>query len=94
MLSVPHYAPLAFSSQSIYLGTKIEDRVYNVVAFYAGHGWTGVPKNALMGRLVMVSATEGRKDTVTKEPCYKCAEGAGGKNWPKRKSVPKTLILR
>ena len=31
---------------------------------------------------------------VTKEPCYKCAEGTGGKNWPKRKNVPKTLILR
>ena len=37
MLSVPHFMPLAFSSQSIYLGSeleaKIEDRVYNVVAF-------------------------------------------------------------
>ena len=54
---------LPFLPSPCILETKIEDRVYNVVAFY-GHGWNGVPKNALMGGWDMVSATEGRKDTV------------------------------
>ena len=55
--------------------------------FAQGHSWTGVPKNILMGSLDMMSASEGRNDTsgVTKEPCYGCAEGTGGKNWPKSK---------
>ena len=58
-------------------------------------GLTGVPKNALMGRWDMVSE-RGRKvcSGVTREPCYKCAEGTGGTNWPKRKNIAKTLILR
>ena len=57
------------------LEAKKEDSVYNVVAVAPGHGWMGVPKNVLMGRWDMVSATEGRNDTsgVTKEPCYRCA---------------------
>ena len=58
--------------------------------FAQGHGWTGVPKNVLMEHWDMVAATEGRNDTsgVTKEPCYTCAAGAGGKNLPKRKKEP------
>ena len=34
-----------------------------MLRFARGHSWTGVLKNALMGRWDMVSATEGRKDT-------------------------------
>ena len=36
MLSVPHCMPLAFSPSPSILEAKIEDRVYNVVAFCAG----------------------------------------------------------
>ena len=69
------------------LKAKTMDHGYNAVVFCAGHGWTGVPKNVLMGRCDMISATQGRSDTMnegmTKELCYRCAEGTGGKNWPK-----------
>ena len=67
-----------------------------VSRFAQGHGWNGVPKNVHMGRWNMVSATEGTNHTsgVTKEPYYRYTEGTGGKNWPKRKKVPRTLILR
>ena len=64
-----------------------------VGAVSRGHGWTGVPKNVHIGRWDMVSATEGRSD-MSGVPCYRCAQGAGGKNWPKRKKVPRTLIIR
>ena len=76
------------------LKAKIEDCCSNIVAFARGHGWTGVMKNVLMERRNMISATQGRSDTsgMTKEPCYRCAEGAGEKNWPKRKKVPRTLM--
>ena len=55
--------------------------------FTRAHGWTGVPKNAIMGTLGHGVCNTGKKgySGVTKEPCYKCAEGAGGQNWPKRK---------
>ena len=86
MLSVQDCTPLAVSSHSIFLGGK--NRGSRV--FEQAHGWTGVPKKVPMGRWDVVCAIEGRNDMigVTKEPCYRCTEGTGGKNWPKRKSVP------
>ena len=76
---------LPFLPSPSILEAKIEDRVLTPSHFARGHGWTGVPKNVLMGRWDMVFATEGRNDMseVTKEPCYRCAKGAGGKNGPK-----------
>ena len=64
-------------------------------AHQRGHSWTGVPKNVLPGRCNMIPATQGRNDTsgMTKEPCYRCAQGARGRNWPNGKQVPRTLIL-
>ena len=61
-----------------------------------GHGWTRVPKTVLVGRCDMISATQRRSDArgMTKEPCYRCAKGAGEKNWPKQKKVPKNVFLR
>ena len=65
MLSVPHCMPLAFSSLSIYLGSENRGSRFTTSSRFAlEHGWTGVLKNALMGRWDKVSATEGRKDTV------------------------------
>ena len=77
------------------LKAKTEDRGNNVAAFCAGHGWTGVPKNVRMGRCDMKSAAQEISDTrgMTKEPCCRCTEGAQEKNWPKRKKVPRTLVL-
>ena len=49
--------------------------------FAQGHGWTRVPKNVLMGNCDMIFATQGRSymSEMTKEPCYRCTEGSGGK---------------
>ena len=81
---------LPFLPSPSILEAKIEGRVYNVIYY------TGVLKNVLMGHWGMVSTTGGRNDTsgATKEPYHRCAEGAGGKNWPKREKVPRTLIIR
>ena len=59
--------------------------------FAQGHGWTGAPKNVRMGPCDMISATHGRSDTsgMTKEPCYRCTEGAGEKFGPNKKRFPK-----
>ena len=61
-----------------------------LLRFAQGHGWTGVPKNVPMGRCDMISALQGRSDTrgMTKEPCFRCAEGVGEENWPKQKRFP------
>ena len=55
---------LPFLPSPSILEAKIEDCVYNVVAFCAGTRLDRLLKNTLMGRWDMVSATEGRKDTV------------------------------
>ena len=68
------------------LEAKIEDRIYNVVVFCAGTQVDRGAEERTDGTFFvpsddMVSATEGRNDMsgVTKEPCYRCAEGLGGK---------------
>ena len=96
MLFVPHYTPLPFLPSPSILETKIEDRVYDVLAFYAGTWLDRGAEERTYGTLGHGVCNRGKKGYggVTKEPCYKCAEGAGGQNWPKRKNVPKTLILR
>ena len=68
--------------------------VCNVVAFCMGIQLDRGAEEHTYGTLGHRVATEGIHDTsgVTKEPCY--AEGARGKNWPGRKKVPRTLILR
>ena len=81
------------------LETKIEDCVYNVVAFYAGTRLDRGAKECTYGTLGHGVCNRGKRgykgySGVTKEPCYKRAEGTGGKNWPKRKNIPKTLILK
>ena len=87
---------LPFLPSPSILETKIEDRVYNVVPFYAGTRLDRGAKERTYGTLGHGVCNRGKKgyNGVTKKPCYKCAEGAGGKNWPKQKNVPKTLILR
>ena len=87
---------LPFLPSPSFLETKIEDRVYNVVAFYAGTRLDQGAEERTYGTLGHGVCNRGKKGYigVTKEPCYKCPEGAGGKDWPKRKNVPKTLILR
>ena len=89
---VQHCMPLPFPPTPSIL--KAKDRSYNVVAFCAGIPWDLVPKN-VMGRCDIISATQGRshKSGMTKEPCHRCATGAGEKNWPKRKKVPRPLNL-
>ena len=78
------------------LETKIEDHVYNVVAFYAGTQLDRGSEERTYGTLGHGVCNRGKKgySGVTKELCYKCAIGAGGKNWLKRKNIPKTMILR
>ena len=78
------------------LEAKIEDRVYNVVAFCAGTRLDRGAEERTDGTLGHGVCNRGKKGYrgATKEPCYRCAESAGGKNWPKRKNVPRTLILR
>ena len=87
---------LPFLPSPSILETKIEDCVYNVVAFYAETWLDQGAQERTYGTLRHGVYNRGKKgySGVTKEPCYKCAEGAGGQNWPKRKNVPKTLILR
>ena len=87
---------LPFLPSPSILEAKVEDHVYNVVAFCAG---TRLDRGAeehtygTLGHGVCNRGNEGHSG-VTKEPCYRCAEGAGGKHWPKRTNVPRTLILR
>ena len=87
---------LPFLPSPSMLETKVEDRVYNIIAFYAGTRLDRGAEERTYGTLGHGVCNRGKKgySGVTKEPCYKCAEGAGGRNWPKRKNVPKTLILR
>ena len=53
-----------------------------LLRFARGHGWTGLPKNVLMGCCDMIcdmiSATQERIDTsgMTEEPYWRCAEMA------------------
>ena len=63
------------------LETKIEDRVYNVVAFYTGTWLDRGAEERTYGTLRHGVCNRGKKGYtgVTKEPCYKCAEGAGEK---------------
>ena len=58
--------------------------------FARGHGWTGVLKNALMGRWDMVCATEGRKDTVEcpKNPATGAPKAREEKVGPNEKTFP------
>ena len=75
---------------------KIEDRVYNVVAFCVGTRLDRGAEECTYGTLEYGVCNRGKKgySGVTKEPCCRCAEGTGGIDWPKRKNVPRTLILR
>ena len=70
---------------------KIEDRVYNVVAFCAGTRLDRDAEERTYGTLGHGVCNRGKKghSGVTKESRYRCAEGVGGKNWPKRKSKTK-----
>ena len=65
------------------LETKIEDCVYNVVAFYAGIRLDWGAEERTYETLGHGVCNRGKKtySGVTKEPCYKCAEGTGGQNW-------------
>ena len=87
---------LPFLPSPSILEAEIEDRVYNVLAFCAGTRLDRGAEERTYGTLGHGVCNRGKKgySGVTKEPCYRCAEGAGGKNWPKRKNVPRTLILR
>ena len=91
---------LPFLPSPSILEVKIEDRVYNVVAFCAGTRLDWGAEECTYGTLRHGVCNRGKKgySGVTKEPCYRscyrCAKGAGGKNWPKQKNVPRTLILR
>ena len=78
---------LPFLPSPSILETKIEDRVYKVVAFYAGTRLDRGAEERTYGTLGHGVCNRGKKghSGVTKEPCWKCPEGAGGKNWPKRK---------
>ena len=71
----------------VHLSWKRKYRVVFITSsrFARGYDCTGVLKNVFIGHWDMVSAAGGRSDTsgVTKEPYHRCAEGAGGKNWPK-----------
>ena len=91
MLSVPHYTPLAFSSQSIYLGNKNRGLRLQRRRVLRGDTVGPVLKNALMGRYDMVSATEGRKDTVecSKNPAISAPKAREGKIGPNKKTFPK-----
>ena len=70
MLSVQHCMQLAFPSlpSPSILEAKLEDRVYNVVAFWLGTWLDRFAEERIMGRWDMVFATERRNDTsgVTK----------------------------
>ena len=87
---------LPFLPSPSILEAKIEDRVPNVVAFCAGTWLDWGAEERTYGMLGHGVCNRGKKgySGVTKEPCYRCAKGAGGKNWPKRNNVPRTLILR
>ena len=85
MLSVPQYTPLAFSSQSIYLGNKY--RGPRLQRYHVLRGDTVGPgaKEHTYGTLGHGVCNRGKKgySGLTKEPGYKCAESAGAKNCPK-----------
>ena len=87
---------LPFLPSPSILEAKTEDRVYNVVAFCAGTRLDRGAEERICGTLGHGVCNRGKKghSGVTKELCARCAKGAGGKNWPKRKNVPRTLILR
>ena len=55
---------LPFLPSPSILETKIEDRIYNVAAFYAGKRLEQGAEESTYGTRDMVSATEGRNDTV------------------------------
>ena len=76
---------LPFLRSPSLLEAKIEDHVYNVIAFCAGTRLDRGAEECTYGTLGHGVCNRGKKGCsgVTKEPCYRCAEGAGGKNWPK-----------
>ena len=70
-----HLSWIAFTTSShFYAGTRLDRGAEEHTYETLGHGVCNRGKKGYSG--------------VTKEPCYMCAEGAGGKNWPK------ILILR
>ena len=79
---------LPFLPSPSILEAKIEDRVYNVVAFCAGTRLDRGDEERTYGTLGHGVCNKGKKgySGVTKEPCYRCTEGAGGKNWPNEKT--------
>ena len=76
---------LPFLPSPSILEAKIEDRVYNVIAICAGTRLDRGAEERTYGTLGHGVCNRGKKgySGVTKEPCCRCAEGAGGKKWPK-----------
>ena len=76
---------LPFLPNPSILEAKIEDRVYNIVVFCAGTRLDRGAEERTYGTLGHGVCNRGKKghSGVTKEPCCRCTEGAGGKNWPK-----------
>ena len=76
---------LPFLPSPSIMEAKTEDRVYNVVVFCAGTRLDRGAEECTYGKLGHGVCNIGKKghSGVTKEPSYRCAEGAGGKNWPK-----------
>ena len=81
---------LSFLPSPSILEAKIEDRVYNVVAFCAGTRLDQGSEDRTYGMLGHGVCNRGKKghSGVTKCPCYRCAEGGEEKIGPNKKTFP------
>ena len=77
------------------LTAKIEECGYRVDAFCTGARLDWGAKEHTYGTN-MIFATQGRSDTsvMPKEPCDRCAAGAGEKNWRNEKRFPEPWDLQ
>ena len=86
---------LHFLPNPSFLEAKIEDRVYNVVAFCAGTRLDRGAEERTYGTLGHGVCNKGQKGhSGVTTPAIGAPKAREEKNWPKPKNVPRTLLLR